>query len=151
MDNQMQISAASQADREWCAQLMACSEPWKTLQRGLEDCRRRCGHPEYALFVARQHELRRGFILLHPRGLAGSPYIAAVAVSAEHRNQGLGRRLVEFAEQYFPDARHIFLCVSSFNDNARRLYLRLGYTAVGELKDYVIAGASEIIMHKRLR
>ena len=26
-----------------------------------------------------------------------------------------------------------------------------GYTAVGELKDHIIDGASEILMHKRLR
>jgi [ribosomal protein S18]-alanine N-acetyltransferase len=49
-----------------------------------------------------------------------------------------------------PAARHLFLCVSSFNTSARRLYERCGYSAVGALPDYVIDGASEILMHKRL-
>jgi hypothetical protein len=30
------------------------------------------------------------------------------------------------------------------------LYERRGYSMVGELKDYIIAGASEILLHKRL-
>ena len=66
------------------------------------------------------------------------------------RGTGVGSALLIHAEQYFPEARHIFLCVSSFNARARQLYERRGYTAVGELKDYVIEGASEILMHKRL-
>jgi ribosomal protein S18 acetylase RimI-like enzyme len=41
--------------------------------------------------------------------------------------------------------------VSSFNVRARRLYERRGYEAVAELEDYVIDGASEILMHKWLR
>jgi predicted GNAT family acetyltransferase len=49
-----------------------------------------------------------------------------------------------------PEARHIFLCVSSFNTEARRLYERRGYRQAGEFPDYVMAGASEILMHKRL-
>lgn len=152
MDDHMEISAASEADREWCARVMASSEPWKTLGRGLDDCRRRCGHPEYELFVAKKGEARLGFILLHPRGLAGSPYIAAIAVAEEHRSRGAGTELLSFAEQHFsPQARHLFLCVSSFNDRARLLYERLGYAVAAELKDYVIDGASEILMHKRLK
>jgi hypothetical protein len=40
--------------------------------------------------------------------------------------------------------------VSSFNDRARVLYERHGYAPVGELKDFIVDGASEIILHKRL-
>lgn len=43
-----------------------------------------------------------------------------------------------------------FLCVSSFNPRARALYERLGYELIGELKDFVIDGASELLMRKRL-
>jgi len=44
----------------------------------------------------------------------------------------------------------MFLGVSSFNMRAQQLYQRRGYRKVGEFPDYVIAGASEILMHKRL-
>ena len=150
--SEMRILPGSEADREWCARLMAASEPWITLGRGLEACRAVCGLPGYELFVAHDEGRPQGFVLLHPRGAMGSPYVASVAVAPESRGKGLGARLLGFVEdRYRGRARHIFLLVSSFNPRARKLYERLGYTAVAELKDYVIEGASEILMHKWLR
>lgn len=145
------IAKATDAEREWCAELMAGSEPWITLGRGLEQCRAACRHPEHLLLVAHAEGAPCGFILLHPRGVAGSPYIASIAVAEVFRRRGVGTRLLEYAEAHFAGAaRHIFLCVSSFNERARRLYERHGYSVIGELKDYLIDGASEILMHKRL-
>ena len=81
----------------------------------------------------------------------GSPYIASIAVAHTHRGKNIGTQLVTHAERFFADeARHIFLCVSSFNSRARRLYERLGYETIGELRDYAIDGASEVLMHKCL-
>lgn len=146
------IAAARAAEREWCASLMASSDPWITLRRGLASCRRSCRHPQYELFVARGGGRPLGFILLHPRGAMSSPYVASIAVAAEARGKQIGIRLLRFAEKrYTRRARHIFLCVSSFNRRARKLYERLGYRRVANLKDYVLEGASEILMHKRLR
>ena len=129
---------------------MASSDPWLTLGRSLDDCLDRCHRPEFVILVARRGGERCGFVRLHPTGLAGSPYIASIATSAAVRGQGVGSALIDAAERWFPEARHIFLCVSSFNTRARRLYERRGYRQVGEFQDYVIAGASEILMHKRL-
>lgn len=134
----------------WCARVMAATDPWLTLGRAFEDCLARCSHPEYTLLVASENGVRLGFVLLHPRGVAGSPYIASIAVAEEARGRGVGSALLAYSENYFPQARHIFLCVSSFNSSARRLYERRGYQAVGEFADYVIDGASETLMHKRL-
>lgn len=44
----------------------------------------------------------------------------------------------------------LFLTVSSFNTDARRLYRGLGYRVVGTLRDYIVAGHSEILMRKTL-
>ncbi len=43
-----------------------------------------------------------------------------------------------------------FLCVSSFNDGARRLYERLGYQYIRELRDHLMPGASELLYRKFL-
>lgn len=150
--NPLDISTARADERDWCAAVMASTDPWITLGRGLEDCRRRCDDPAYLLFVAREGNAPRGFILLQRRGVAGSPYIASIATASECRGTGVGGRLLQFAEDLFrPESNHIFLCVSSFNPRARRLYERCGYQVVGEFRDYVIRGASELLMHKRLR
>ena len=59
--------------------------------------------------------------------------------------------LLSFAEDIFrAEAKHIFICVSSFNKRARKLYEKFGFQAVGEFKDYIIEGASETLMHKRI-
>lgn len=146
----IEVGPAGDSDYEWCAQVMASTDPWITLGRGFQDCLARLRHPEYTLLIARQGDIPLGFVLMHPRGVAGSPYIASIAVAAEARGQGVGSQMLDCAERQWPGARHIFLCVSSFNTAARRLYERSGYEAVGEFKDYVIEGASEILMCKRL-
>jgi hypothetical protein len=63
------IGQATDAEREWCAQLMAGSDPWITLGRWLEQCRAACRHPEYLLLVAHAGQEPCGFVLLHPRGV----------------------------------------------------------------------------------
>jgi ribosomal protein S18 acetylase RimI-like enzyme len=146
------VEPAAFDDREWAAALMAGSEPWITLGRTLEGCRAVCHHPEHLVFVARRGDRRVAFLILHRRGVVGSPYLATICVEAGARSQGVGRALLQWTEDFFrPQARHLFLCVSSFNPRARALYERAGFSKVGELPDYFIEGASEILMYKRLR
>jgi ribosomal-protein-alanine N-acetyltransferase len=152
MTAELAFRAATADDREWAAQVMAASEPWLTLGRGLEACRAAVQQAEVEVFVAVHEGARAGFIRLQRRGVAGSPYVASIAVAAEQRGGGVGRALLRFAEERCrAEHRHIFLCVSSFNTRARALYEREGWRQVGELEDYVIDGASELLMHKRLR
>lgn len=146
------IMAAGPDEYALCARLMASSDPWITLKRDEAACRAVLSRPGNELFVARASEsgLPAGFILLAPYGLAGSPYIASIAVAAEARGQGVGSELLRFAEQRFQGRGHLFLLVSSFNRQAQEFYRRHGYEQVGELKDYCVAGHSELILHKAL-
>ncbi len=146
------ITAAALEDHEWCAALMACSEPWITLGRDLASCRDALNRPGTELFVARTLEngYPAGILLLASYGLAGSPYIASIAVEAEMRGCGIGSQLLRFAEGHFAGRAHLFLLVSSFNQNAQQFYLRHGFERVGELRDYCVPGQSELIFHKGL-
>ena len=69
----------------------------------------------------------------------------------EWRNRGIGTNLIRFAEKrILREAPNVFICVSSFNKGAERLYRRLGYEVVGELRDYVVAGHSETLLRKTI-
>jgi GNAT superfamily N-acetyltransferase len=115
----MEISPAEEHEREWAARLMAASDPWVTLGVTIEECRRNCRDPRFQLYVARLEGEPCGMILLDRRGVAGSPYVKSVAVDPGRRGAGIGAVLLRFAEDLFrPEAKHIFLCVSSFNDLA---------------------------------
>jgi len=154
------VPADNDNEYDWCARLMASSEPWITLGRDLAECRAALVRPGTELFVARsviardiasQDQSRlSGFILVAPYGLAGSPYIASIAVADESRGHGVGSELLRFAEQHFAGREHLFLLVSSFNLRAQQFYRRHGYEFGGELKDYIVPGHSELILHKRL-
>ncbi len=146
------VSNATEEERDWAASLLAGSEPWTTLGVTLDQCRKNCHDPEYQVFVVRLDERLCGAVILDPRGVAGSPYIKSIAVAPDLRGRSIGAALMHFAEDLFREqARHLFLCVSSFNTRARSFYERLGYRSVAEFPDYIIQGASEILMHRRLR
>jgi len=145
------IHKANEQEKDLAAGLLSGSEPWIALGITLDQCYRNCHDPEFLVFIAYLKNEPGGIIIIDPRGIAGSPYVKSIAVFPEFRGQGIGKRLLLFAEELFrKDSKHIFICVSSFNLRARKLYEKCGFEAVGEFKDYIINGASEILMHKRL-
>ena len=145
------IHLAADQEKDLAAHLLASSEPWITLHITEEQCKKNCHDPEFRLYIAYKNEKPAGIILLDPKGVAGSPYIKSIAAFPEFRGQGIGTILLCFAEDLFrSESRHLFICVSSFNHLARKLYEKQGFKVIGELQDYIIDGASEILMHKGL-
>ena len=131
-----------------CARMMAATEPWITLGRQYDACLAVVAHPERETYVAVLDGGVAGFVVLNLRG-AFVGYIQSVCVAPGSRSQGIGTALVRFAEaRIYREAPNVFLCVSSFNPDARRLYERLGYRLVGELTDYIVAGHSELLYRK---
>lgn len=135
-------------DARACARLMAMSEPWITLGRSYETSLDIIQDPSREVYLVRDETGLGGFLILCMTG-AFVGYIQTVCIDPARRGRGLGSRLVEFAEQRILQVSpNIFLCVSSFNQAARRLYERLGYTLVGELTDYIVRGHSELLLRK---
>jgi [ribosomal protein S18]-alanine N-acetyltransferase len=148
---QIEISKASAEEKNWAAELLSGSEPWISLGISPENIRESCYNSEHGVYVAHRQGKACGVIIIHPKGLAGSPYIKSIAVDNDFRSLGVGAALIQYSEDLFrTKARYLFLCVSSFNTRARSLYEKLGFTVAGELKDFIIDGASEILMSKRL-
>jgi ribosomal protein S18 acetylase RimI-like enzyme len=139
---------ASVKEAEACATLMSTSEPWTALRVDYDACLRRLQDPARDVYVAMAGSQLAGFVILSMSGaLIG--FIQTICIARSFRGRGLGSRLIEFAEQrIFCSSPNAFLCVSSFNLDARRLYERLGYTYVGELTDFLVRGHSELLFRK---
>jgi len=133
-----------------CARLMADSEPWITLRRTYDDSLPMLCDLSREVYVCLVHDELVGFAILRMTGgFVG--YVQTIGLKPEWRNKGLGRRFLEFIEQrIFKEAPNVFMCVSSFNPQAQKLYERLGYEVIGELKDYIVAGHSEILLRKTI-
>lgn len=146
------VREAREGDHLWAARVMAGSDPWMTLGRTFDACLRSCTSPIDQLYIAWDDGTRLGLALVRERGIAGAPYLVSIAVAEGARSSGVGAAMLAFVEALFrPRYRHLFLCVSSFNARARAFYERHGYQAAGVLPDFIIDGADEVLMVKRLQ
>jgi len=129
---------------------MAGSEPWITLKRDVEASLRIMSDPLREVYLAVTGGKIAGFIVILLQGaLVG--YIQSICVVPEWRDRGIGGQLMAFAERrILKETPNVFVCVSSFNTGALKLYQRLGYVVVGELKDYFVFGHSEILLRKTI-
>lgn len=134
---------------------MASSDPWRRLGRSLEESHRIVRDPAREVYVAVDESFPApagvvGFAVIVMQG-AFVGYIQTVAVRPDCRGRRVGTALITYAEnRIFRDEPNVFICVSSFNPDARRLYERLGYAVVGELTDFIVSGHSEILMRKTI-
>ena len=139
---------SSQAEAKLCARMMSESEPWLTLGRSYESALRILRDPGKEVYVAKRDCRVKGFTVLVTRG-SFVGYIQSMCVAPSARGEGIGTQLLSHAEnRILKESPNVFICVSSFNPDARRLYERLGFQVVGELKDYVIRGHSEVLLRK---
>jgi ribosomal protein S18 acetylase RimI-like enzyme len=148
-----EVVLANTEEREWVAQLLSSIEPWLTIGVTPDAARGVLARPGLETFVARRANDPQplGFLLLNAHGIASAPYVNSIAVRPDQQRKGIGSALLSFAEHRFSDRRFLYLCVSSFNTEARRLYERTGYEFVAELKDHAVSGYTELLMRKRLR
>jgi ribosomal-protein-alanine N-acetyltransferase len=138
----------SSEEAQACARMMSSSEPWITFQRTIDECLRFIEAPELETYVAVDAGRLLGFSLLNLKGdFVG--YIKILCVAPESRGAGIGSALIGHAEErIFREHPNVFIMCSSFNPRACALYKRLGFELIGELKDYVLRGHSEILLRK---
>lgn len=135
-------------EADLAAEMIVTSEPWITLRRDKPAVMRILMNPTREVYVSVTGGEVIGVLILHLDGLLNG-YLQTVAVRSDWRCTGVGTRLIQFAEErIFQNSPNVFLCVSSFNEHAQRLYARLGYERVGELKDYSVRGHDEYLMRK---
>jgi len=131
-----------------CAFMMSQSEPWITLRRDLDGCKESVRGDYKEVYVCREGEKLRGFIVLQMAGVFKG-YIQSICVSPDERGLGLGSGLIRFAEErIFSISPNVFMLVSAFNEKAARLYSRMGYEKIGTLKNFVVDGYDEFLLRK---
>lgn len=130
--------------------MMAATQPWISLGFGYESCLLRTSDPEKEKLGAFFEGQLVGFLILDMRGpFAG--YIQTVCVDAPRRGHGIGTALITVAEKRaHRDSPNVFLCVSTTNERARKLYESLGYQRIGEIPNYLAQGHTEVLMRKSI-
>ena len=140
----------SAEDVRVCARMMTDSEPWIRLERGYQESLEILSEPSREVYAARLSEEIVGFIVVEMVGTFKG-YIKSICVAPANRGQGIGSLLMDHAEErIFSETPNVFLLVSDFNSGARKLYERLGYEEIGEFKDFITRGHSEVLMRKSL-
>jgi [ribosomal protein S18]-alanine N-acetyltransferase len=131
-----------------CAGMMAETDPWITLGMNYEQCFGAFEGPCKEVYIIEYENKIAGFVILQVCGTF-SGYIQTICIGEPWRGKGFGRKLLEFCEErILRFSPNIFICVSSFNKRAAKLYYDFGFRLVGELENFVVAGFNELLLRK---
>jgi ribosomal protein S18 acetylase RimI-like enzyme len=130
--------------------MMANSEPWITLRRDYDASLKILTDPSREVSLAMVGDEIVGFTILTMHG-AFVGYLQSVCVAPQWRGKGFGSKLMDYVEKrILSETPNVFICVSSFNGRVQKLYERRGYEVVGELKNWIVPGHSEILLRKTI-
>ncbi|MBA4318491.1 MAG: hypothetical protein C0412_08825, partial [Flavobacterium sp.] len=88
----------NQEDFNFCALMMAKSDPWITLEMGFDLCIQAFAGASKEVYVIRNDEVIAGFVILQMDG-SFKGYIQTICVSEDFRGKGLGKKLLKFCEE----------------------------------------------------
>jgi ribosomal protein S18 acetylase RimI-like enzyme len=131
-----------------CALMMSKTDPWITLGMNFDHCLKAFDGNYKEIYVVEKGAEIAGFVIIQVFGTF-SGYIQTICMGEGYRGQGIGTRLLKFCEErILKFSPNVFICVSSFNKEAIRLYYEFGFKLVGELDDFVKEGFTELLLRK---
>ena len=131
-----------------CARMMSLTDPWITLEMDYEQCLKAFEGECKEIYVIEFENVIAGFVILQTAGTF-SGYIQTICMDEAFRGRGLGRVLLHYCdERVLKFSPNLFICVSSFNKGAIKLYYDFGFKLVGELENFVKQGFTELLLRK---
>lgn len=149
MDDKLTIKLTTDPeDFEVCALMMSVTDPWITLDMTYDQCLKAFEGAFREVYVLSFHNEIAGFVIIQITGTFAG-YIQTICIDEDYRNKGYGKKLLQFCEKrILKISPNIFICVSSFNKGAIKLYYDFGFMLVGELENFVKDGFSELLLRK---
>ena len=131
-----------------CAQMMSVTDPWITLGMNYELCLKAFEGGCKEIYVVETENVIAGFVIIQTCGTF-SGYIQTICIDEPYRGRGFGKKLLQFCEErILKFSPNIFICVSSFNKGAIKLYHVFGFKLIGELENFVKEGFTELLLRK---
>lgn len=131
-----------------CVQMMAKTDPWITLELDYNQCLKAFEGTSKEVWAVEFENEIAGFVILQIGGTFKG-YIQTICIDEAFRGKGLGKKLLQFCEERILEiSPNIFICVSSFNKGAIRLYEDFGFKLIGELDNFVKEGFTELLLRK---
>jgi ribosomal-protein-alanine N-acetyltransferase len=131
-----------------CAHMMSATDPWITLQMDYGQCLKAFDGEYKEIYVIVYENNIAGFVILQVAGTF-SGYIQTICIDEAFRGKGLGKLLLRYCEKrVLKFSPNLFICVSSFNKGATKLYFEFGFKLVGELENFVKEGFTELLLRK---
>jgi ribosomal protein S18 acetylase RimI-like enzyme len=127
---------------------MSKTDPWITLGMNSNQCLVAFEGNCKEIYTISIGRYIIGFVILQICG-AFSGYIQTICIREDYRGKGFGTILLKFCEErILKFSPNVFICVSSFNEGAIKLYYKFGYKLVGELDNFVKEGFTELLLRK---
>lgn len=135
-------------DFDVCALMMSSTDPWITLGMNYNQCLKAFEGSSKEIYTLRIQDEIAGFVIIQTEGsFAG--YIQTICIHEKWRGRGFGKMLLRFCEErILTFSPNVFICVSSFNIGAKKLYLDYGFKLIGELENFIKQGYSELLLRK---
>jgi ribosomal-protein-alanine N-acetyltransferase len=150
IEKMMIEKTTNQNDFDFCALMMAKSDPWITLEMDFDLCVQAFNGQSKEVYLIRINTEIAGFVILQMDGTFKG-YIQTICINEDFRGKGLGKKLLNFCEErILKISPNIFICVSSFNTRALQLYTDFDFKIVGELNDFIKEGFTEILLRKTI-
>ena len=145
----IEIKPLTNEQIEACAILMVENDPWKKVGRTFEQAVENFSSPDHDCYELMVDGKLAGFLVLILNGFLAGGFIKSIMVIDEYQGKGIGKQLLGFAQdRIFEEYSNAYICVSSFNNGALKLYQREGFKVIADLEALLVPEHSEFLLRK---